>query len=86
MSCGVGGRHSSDLALLWLCCRLVVTALIPPLAWEPPYAAGVDLKRKKKKERKGIPSPFAVQKQPQSPQGLLLELWNPDKEKIILNY
>ena len=49
VSCGVGHRHGSDLALLWLWCRLVATALIPPLAWEPPYATGVALKRQKKK-------------------------------------
>ena len=29
-----------DLALLWLWCRLVATAPIRLLAWEPPYAAG----------------------------------------------
>jgi len=29
-----------DLALLWLWCRLAATALIRPLAWEAPYAAG----------------------------------------------
>ena len=34
--------------LLWLWCRLVATALIRPLAWEPPYAAGAALKRQKK--------------------------------------
>ena len=28
------------------------TALIRPLAWEPPYAAGVALKRKKGKKKK----------------------------------
>ena len=39
MSCGVGCRHGSDPALLWLWCRPVATALIRPLAWEPPYAA-----------------------------------------------
>ena len=32
-----------DLALLWLWCRLVATAPIIPLAWEPPCAAGVAL-------------------------------------------
>ena len=37
---------------LWLWCRLAATALIRPPAWEPPYAAGVAIKRKKKKERK----------------------------------
>ena len=43
-----------DLALLWLWCRLAAVAPTGPLAWEPPYAAGVALKRpkKKKKERK----------------------------------
>ena len=48
MSCGVGCRCSSDLALLWLWCRLVATALIQPLAQELPYAVGAALKKKKK--------------------------------------
>ena len=48
ISCGVGGRHSWDLALLWLWCRPVATALIEPLAWEPPYAVDAALKRPKK--------------------------------------
>ena len=59
MSCGVGCRHSSDPALLWLWCRPAATALTEPLAWEPPYAAGAALKmtkrqkdKKKKKEKK----------------------------------
>ena len=30
--------------LLWLWYRLAVAALIGPLAWEPPYAAGTALK------------------------------------------
>ena len=38
MSCGVGRRHGSALALLWLWCRQAATAPISPLAWEPPYA------------------------------------------------
>ena len=50
MSYGVGHRHSSDLALLWLWCRHATTAPIRPLAWEPPYATGVALKRPKKKK------------------------------------
>ena len=29
-----------DVALLWLWCRLVATAVIQPLAWELPYTAG----------------------------------------------
>ena len=38
-----------DPALLWLWCRPAAVAPIQPLAWEPLYAAGVALKRKKKK-------------------------------------
>ena len=56
MSC-VGGRRSSDPALLWLWHRPVATALIRPLAWEPPYAVGVALekaKRQKKKKKKKV--------------------------------
>ena len=45
MSCGAGRRLGSDLALLWLWCRLAVVALIPPLAWEPRYAMGAALKK-----------------------------------------
>ena len=52
MSFGVGHRHSSDLALLYLWCRPEATALIQPLAWELPYAAGVALKRPKKKKKR----------------------------------
>ena len=47
MSCGVSHRRGLDLALLWLWCRLVAVALIRPLAWEPPYATHVALKRQK---------------------------------------
>ena len=38
VSCGVGCRHSPDLALLWLWHRPVAAASIQPLAWELPYA------------------------------------------------
>ena len=52
MSCGVGHRHGSDLALLaGLWHRLIATALIPPLAWESPCASGVALKKDKKIEK-----------------------------------
>ena len=51
MSCGVGGRHGSDLALLWLWCSLAATAPIGPLAWERPYAAGAALKRQQIPQR-----------------------------------
>ena len=47
MSCGVGHRHGSDLAFLWLWCRPEAAAPIGLLAWEPPGAA----KNKKEKKR-----------------------------------
>ena len=47
-SCGVGRRHGSDSPWLWLWCRPAATALTRPLAWEPPCAAGMALKSKKK--------------------------------------
>ena len=52
VSYGVGHRHGLDLVLLWLWWKPVAAALIGPLAWEPPYAMGVALKRAKKKKRK----------------------------------
>ena len=45
MSCGVGRRCDLDPEWLWLWRRPVATALIGPLVWELPYAAGVALKR-----------------------------------------
>ena len=47
MSCGVAHRFGFDLALLWLWYRLAAVAPIGPLAWEPPYAVGAALKKKK---------------------------------------
>ena len=41
-----------DPVLLWLWYRPAAVALIGLLAWEPPYAAGSVLKRKKKKRKK----------------------------------
>ena len=52
MSCGVGRRRGSDLALLWLWCRLAATAPIRPLAWEPPYAVAAAQEIAKKKKPK----------------------------------
>ena len=43
---GVGCRCGLDLAWLWR--KLAATAPIQPLAWEPPYAMGAALKKKKK--------------------------------------
>ena len=51
MSCGIGHRCGSDPALLWLWRRPVAAAPIRPLAWEPPYAAGVALEKAKKKQK-----------------------------------
>ena len=50
MSCGVGLRYSWDPVLLWLWQRPAAVVPIRPLAWELPYAAGVALKRRKKKK------------------------------------
>ena len=52
MSYGAGHRSGLDLALLWLWYRAGTTAPIQLLAWETPYAAGVALKRPKKKKKK----------------------------------
>ena len=50
LSCGVGHRPSSDLALLWLWHRPATKAPIQPLAQETPYIAGLALKRPIKKK------------------------------------
>ena len=52
VSCGVGHRHSSDLAFLWLWCRPTATVPIRPLAWELRYAVSEALKRQKKKRER----------------------------------
>jgi len=57
MNCGVGCRCGSDPMLLWLWHRLAATALIRPLAWEPPYAVGVAqemAKRQKQQEQNKV--------------------------------
>ena len=51
-SCGGGCRRGSDPKLLWLWLRPAATAPVRPLAWEPPYAAGVALKKKSTKVHK----------------------------------
>ena len=50
MSCGVGHRRGSDPELLWLWRRPAGTAPIQLLAWEPPYAVGVVLKKKRERQ------------------------------------
>ena len=54
VSCGVGHRRGSDPTLLWLWPRPVATALIGPLAWEPPYAKGEALEKGKRQKKKQI--------------------------------
>ena len=46
--------NGSDPTSLWLWCRPAAAALIRPLAWEPPYAAGAAIKRKRKEKRKKL--------------------------------
>ena len=56
----MGRRRGSDPKLLWLWHRPVASAPIRPLAWEPPYAAGVaqeNAKRQGKKKKK-VKVPF----------------------------
>jgi len=52
VSCGVGHRLSSDVALLWLWCRPAAAAPIRPLAWELPSALGAALEKAKKQKKK----------------------------------
>ena len=48
MSRSVGQRRGLNPELLWLWRRPAATALIRPLAWEPPYATGVAPEKGKK--------------------------------------
>ena len=52
VNCGVGFRHGSNLALLWLWLWPAATVLTWLLAWELPYAAGAALKRPKANKNK----------------------------------
>jgi len=61
MSFGVGCRHGSNLALMWLWRRLAAVVPIGPLAWEPPYAAGVALEKTKRQKKKGLAHQIANQ-------------------------
>ena len=73
MSCGVSHRQVSDLALLWLWCRLAAAAPIGLLAWKPPYATGVaqkkDQKKKKRKEEIDAESSVVLAPRRQAPDG-----------------
>ena len=72
LSCGVGGRHSSDPELLRLWCRPAATAPIRPLAREPPYAAGAALQKTKKKKRQKKKKRDLVQRPLESATGLAM--------------
>ena len=50
----LGGRCDLDPALLWAWWRPAATVPIPPLAWEPPYAASAALQRQNKKQKNYI--------------------------------
>ena len=52
MSCGVGHRRDWDPVLLCLWYGPEATAPVRPLAWDPPYATSVALKRHTKKRPK----------------------------------
>ena len=51
MSCGVSHRWDSDLALLWLWCRLVAVSLIRPFNWELPHSVTAPPQKKRKKKK-----------------------------------
>ena len=75
MNYGVGRACASDLALLWLWCRPAATGLIGPLAWEPPYALGMALKRQKTNKKKNTQKMYASQsKSSVIPQGRTISL------------
>jgi len=46
-----GRRYTSDLLWLWLWWRPAAAAPIRLLAWEPPYAAGVAVKKEGEKKK-----------------------------------
>ena len=62
MGCGVGRRHISDLALLWLWCRPAAVAPIRPLAWESLHDVDAAKKKPHKARISGFKplSPFKV--------------------------
>ena len=51
-----------DPVLLWLWRRLVATAPMRPLAWEPPYAMGAALEKGKKRKATSSVSSNSVSK------------------------
>ena len=59
MSCGVGCKHGSDPALLWLWHRPAASAPRVPLAWEPPCAVSAALKKKAKKKKSSVSTKYS---------------------------
>ena len=80
MSCGVGQRCGSDLALLWLWRRPAAIAPIRPIAWESPYATSVPPPKKKdkrQKERKKEESRYSIQETQRIPNKIKLNRRKP---------
>ena len=76
MSCSVGYIRGLDPMLLW--CRLAAVALIPPLAWERPYAVGVPPPQKKEKLLSNDDSKEGIEeKRGQGPRNCLKVLASP---------
>ena len=61
VSCGVGRRCHSDLAMLWLWPRPAAAAPILPLAWEHPYVAGSAIQQTKQTITKPEEEPRSTQ-------------------------
>ena len=72
MSCGVGHRRGLDPVLLWPWRKPAAAALIPPVAWELPYATDVALKKERKKTRFNRKAPNWNIKSAQSPDPVIL--------------
>ena len=70
--CRLQTRLGSRIAVA-LACRLVATAPIRPLAWEPPRAAGVALKGQKQKPWRALRSDPPLKKSPR-PEGVNVTL------------
>ena len=86
MSCGIGHRRGSDPELLWLWRRLMATAPIRPLAWEPPYAAGAAQEiAKRQKNKNKINNQFNFPKDSNILLVFMLQIWKAIKisEKLF---